>query len=329
MKVCTLSEYGDVSKLKIEEQKEPAYVQPNEVIVRYNAISVNFDDTMYRRGIYKAGDDAFKEKFVLGFEGAGIVIKKGEAVQGFEVGDVVAHAFSPFGTYSHFRIIDYRYLIHVPEDINQEIVAGVLRKGLLVENMLFKTYNALIGQWILVHSVAGGVGHILAKWAKSVGLNVIGTVGDESKVATGLATGCNFVINRATESISKKVFEYTNGVGVNAVFDGIGQKVFEESLTAMQPLGLYISYGYASGLLDKISVLDLRARSAFFATPVLEIIKANRFEYIFSASSLFEVIRKGTIIPQLSRYSFDAIPQAHLDLESGKTTGSLIINNFN
>lgn len=328
MKVCTLSDFGDISKFKILNVKEPNMVGPTEVIIRYNSIAINFDDVMYRRGKYPIQKSFLQKDLVLGFEGVGVIEKKGEKVQGFKVGDTVAHAIAPFGTYSHYRVIDYRYLIHVPSDINHEIVSGVLRKALIVENMLFKIHKPKVGEWILVHSAAGGVGHILTKWARSAGLNVIGTVSSDTKISTALAMGCNVVIDRSKEKISQKVLECTDNVGVSAVYDGIGQPVFEESMISLKPLGMYISYGYAGGLMDKINVLDLRSRSASFVTPVIDICESNRYEYIFSTSAIFEVIRKGIIMPQLSRYAFDAIPQAHLDLESSKTTGSLVVNSF-
>ena len=325
MRACILNGVGDHTHLQVVQMKEPVDIGPEDVLIQQTALGINFDDVMYRRGEYPI-PESYGKTPIIGFEAAGTVLRKGEKVKGFNVGDQVAYGFCPLGAYAEQRVIDYRFLLSVPQEFTPETVAGVLRKGLTAEYLLFHTFAPRKGNWILIHSVAGGVGHIMAKWAKFAGLNVIGTVCDDSKLSIALATGCDFVINRATEDIVAKVAEYTNEVGVHAVFDGIGKPVFEKSLKSLKPGGLYVSYGYAGGKLDPIDVMELRKRCLFFTAPVLELYKRNRFELIYSASAVFDMLRKGVIAPNISRYGMDGIQQAHADLESGKTTGSIVIN---
>ncbi len=326
MKACVLKGGpGAYTNLKLEEVPDPKNIGENDILIQHTAIGINFDDIMYRRGDYPIPED-LSDNTILGFEGIGEVIRKGSNVNCFNVGEQVGYAFCRLGGYAQQNLVDYRYCFPVPTEIASEYAAGVLRKGLTAEYLLFKVFTPNKGDWIFIHSVAGGVGHILAKWAKFAGLKVIGSVGDESKVSTALATGADYVINRKEEDILKKVIEYTDGKGVSAVYDGIGKPVFEASVNILKPFGIYISYGYAGGKLDPVDVMLLREKSLFFTTPLLEMYKANRNELILSVASVIEMIKKGVIMPNIQRYGIEGIPQAHADMESGKTMGSLVVN---
>jgi NADPH2:quinone reductase len=323
MKACVLNSFGSYKNLVIKDIPEPKDLGPNDVLIRHVAIGVNFDDIMLRKGLYQMKND---KNIILGTEGVAVVQKKGENVKSFNIGDKVGYGFSPIGAYSQLRVIDYRFLIAIPQEIEPDIAAAILRKGMTAEYLLFKVFRPSKEDWIIVHSVAGGVGHLLAKWAKFCGLNVIGTVCDDSKISIALATGCNFVINRKTESISKKVLEYTEGKGVRVVYDGIGKTVFEDSIASLSPFGLYVSYGYSGGFLDPIDCAKLRDKSLFLSVPRIEMYKSNRYELIYSCSSIFEMAKKGVLSPNIARYTIEGIPQAHADLESGKSTGSIVVN---
>ena len=326
MKACVLQGgQGPYTNLKLEEIKEPNNIGDDDVLIQHTAIGINFDDIMYRRGDYPIPEE-LSDNPVLGFEGVGEVIRKGANVRCFNIGEQVGYAFCRLGGYAQQNLVDYRYCFPVPTEIASEYAAGVLRKGLTAEYLLFKVLPPSKGDWIFIHSVAGGVGHILSKWAKFSGLKVIGSVGDESKVSTALATGADYVINRKEEDILKKVLEYTEGKGVSYVYDGIGKPVFEASMNILKPFGKYISYGYAGGKLEPLDVMRLREKSLFFTAPLLEMYKANRNELILSAASVIEMIKKGVIMPNIQRYGIEGIPQAHADMESGKTMGSLVVN---
>ena len=326
MKACVLAGgVGDVSNFKIQDVAEPNKIGPNDVLIEHTAIGINFDDIMYRRGDYPIPEE-FGKTPILGFEAVGNIVRKGDNVKSFSIGEQVGYAFCRLGAYAQQNLVDFRYVFSISNEISAEFAAGLLRKGLTAEYLLFKAFNGEKGDWILVHSAAGGVGHILCKWAKHVGLKVIGTVGNEEKISVALATGADFVINRAEEDLVKKVAEYTNGEGVRAIYDGIGKDVFEKSMQVLKPFGIYISYGYASGKLEPLDVMKLREKCIFFTAPVLELYKGNRYELICSAATVLEMLKKGILTPNISRYGLDGIPQAHADLESGKNLGSLVVN---
>jgi NADPH2:quinone reductase len=329
MKACILKETGDVSNFSITETKDPIEIGETEVLIKHTAISINFDDIMYRKGLYKINTaDNKLNNFILGLDGVGIIQKKGEKVKGFTAGQQVGYGFCNFGSYVGSRVIDYRYLIDIPQDIPSDIACACMRRGLTAEYLLFKCTRLNKDDWILIHSIAGGLGTILAKWAKFSGLKVIGTIGDESKLSIALSTGCDFVINRKTEKLYDKVKEYTNGEGVRALFDGIGQSVFEDSMSVIKPFGVYVSLGYASGMIDNVNIMQLRKKSLFFTAPTLDLYKSSRYELILSGAQDISMIKRGVISPNITRYGIDGIPQAHNDLESGKTTGSIVITMF-
>ena len=326
MRACILNNGpGDYRHLKIEELPDPTIIGDTEVLVRHSSIGINFDDIMYRRGDYIIPDE-FGKNPVLGFEAVGNVVKIGSKVKGFQIGDKVGYAFCRLGAYAEMNVVDYRYIFSVPNDISTETACGVLRKGLIAYCMLFKMYTAFKNDWILIHSIAGGVGHILAKLAKHMGLNIIGTIGDESKMSFALSVGADHVIDRSKDDLLKKVIEFTDGKGVSAVYDGIGKSVFEASVNALKPFGIYISYGYSGGKLEPIDVFTLREKNLFFTTPTLELYMANRHELILSSATLLDFVKKGIVVPNISNYGFDGIQQAHIDMENKISIGSLVVN---
>ena len=325
MKACILDGgVGDYTNLKITDIEEPQQISANDIVIRHNAIGINFDDIMYRSGKYKIPKE-IGEKPILGFEGVGEIIRKGDNVKSFKIGDMVGYACSPFGAYAEKRVIDYRYIFGVPNDIPYDILAGSMRKGLTAEYLLFKTANLRQNDTILIHSIAGGVGNILAKWAKSLGLKVIGTIGSSDKMSIAMSTMCDLLINRSKDDIFDKVGEFTDYKGVKVVYDGIGKPVFDVSKHCLSPFGLYVSYGYAGGIIDPIDLLSLQENSLFFTAPRIENYKSNRYELLCTISSVFKALQKGTITPNLTKYTFNDIPQAHADLETKKTIGSIVV----
>lgn len=326
MKVCVLNNpNSDNKNLSIELVDEPEAVGENDLLIKHSSIGINYDDIMYKNGLYNIPEE-LGEKPILGFEGVGEVIRKGNNVKSFAIGDKIGYGFCNFGAYSETRVIDYRYCFAIPNDLSTDIVCGSLRKGLTAEYLLFKTANLRKNDTILIHSIAGGVGNIMVKWAKALGLKVIGTVGSDDKMSIAMNTGCDIVINRARDDIFDKVAEFTNYQGVKVVYDGIGKSVFDVSKHCLSPFGLYVSYGYSSGKIPPLDIISLQENSLFFTAPRLENYKSNRYELLCSVSTIFEQLRKQTITPNITKYTFENIPQAHNDLESKTTTGSLIVN---
>ncbi len=195
----------------------------SEVLIEHAAIGLNYIDTYHRSGLYP-----LMMPSGLGMEASGIIKEVGPDVSNFSVGDSVAYAALPLGSYSSHRIYRTQNLIKVPKEIDLNIAAAIMTKGLTTYYLLHKTYPVLGNETILFHAAAGGVGQIFCQWAKSLGCKVIGTVGSEEKIKIAKKNGCDEIINYNKEDFAKKVMEITNGKGVPVVYDGVGKSTFEK-----------------------------------------------------------------------------------------------------
>ncbi|MDB5908369.1 MAG: quinone oxidoreductase [Massilia sp.] len=295
---------------------------PGEARVRHGAIGVNFIDVYFRTGLYPMQLPAG-----LGMEGAGVVEAVGEGVTEVKVGDRVAYAGRPPGSYAESRIIPAWLLLRLPDSISFETGAAMMLQGLTVQYLLNRTYKVKAGDTILFHAAAGGVGLIACQWAKAIGVNLIGTVGSEEKAALAKAAGAAHVINYNTENFVERVKEITNGEKVPVVYDSIGKDTFIGSLDCLRPLGTMVSFGSASGPVPPFSLNELASRGSLFITrPTLFSYAAKRSDLEAMAADLFEMVSSGKVkIDIHQRYKLEDAAQAHIDLESRKTTGSSIL----
>jgi NADPH2:quinone reductase len=263
----------------------------------------------------------------LGMEASGIIKEVGPNVSNFSVGDRVAYAAAPLGSYSSHRIYKTKNLVKVPKEIDLNIAAAIMTKGLTTYYLLHKTYSVSSGETILFHAAAGGVGQIFCQWAKSLGCKVIGTVGSEEKIDLAKKNGCDEVINYKKEDFAKKVMEITNGKGVGVVYDGVGKSTFEKSLECLKTRGMMVSFGNASGSLDPINVPKmLQPKGLYFVRPSMGQYFGTSEELNEAAKTLFEKISSGKINVEIfKKYKLEDIKQAHTDLENRKIVGPAII----
>jgi NADPH2:quinone reductase len=320
MQAIILHKTGDANHFKIEKTEDPK-PKKDEVVVKHTAIGVNFFDVCFRRGQYKIE----KMPAILGMEACGIIEEVGSAVTNFKVGERVAYATGGIGAYAEKRAINQHHLVIPPQSLTDAQVAGVLFKGLTAHALLHRVYIAKRAKKILVHAAAGGVGHILCQWAKYLGLEVIGTVGSDQKINAAKANGCDHVINYKTQNLVAEVTKITNEGGVGIVYDGVGKDVIEKSLDCLWPMGMYVSFGEASGSCDKLDLNHLVANSLYLTRPTMALYKANKIELSLSADEVFAAVAQGIVKPQITNYAFKDVAKAHRDLESRATTGSLVL----
>jgi NADPH:quinone reductase len=295
---------------------------PGEAQVRHEAIGVNFIDVYFRTGLYPQPLPAG-----LGMEGAGVVEAVGPGVTEVKVGDRVAYAGRPNGAYAQARNMPAAALLVLPDHIGFDTAAAMMLQGLTVQYLFHRTVALKAGDTILFHAAAGGVGLIACQWAKVLGVHLIGTVGSAQKAALARANGAAHVINYNTENFVERVREITGGKGVSVVYDSIGKDTFTGSLDCLAPLGMMVSFGNASGPVPPFSLGELAARGSLFITrPSLMNYMAKREDLEASAASLFGVVGSGEVkVPVRQRYNLADVAQAHIDLESRKTTGSSIL----
>ena len=295
---------------------------PNEVLLKATAIGLNFIDTYHRSGLYKIPLPS-----VLGREGAGVVEAVGAAVADLKVGDRVAYAGAPIGSYAQARLMPADKLVKIPAGVSDKQAASMMLKGMTAQYLIRRTYKVKPGDTILMHAAAGGVGSIVCQWAKHLGATVIGTAGNEEKVALAKTLGCDHVINYAKEDFVARVAELTGGAKCNVVYDGVGKDTFLKSLDCTRPLGLVAIFGNASGAVPPFDLGQLGAKGSLFVTrPTLDTYTATRADLVATANDLFDVVVRGIVKIEINQtYALKDAAQAHRDLEARKTTGSTVL----
>jgi len=313
---------GGPEVLTFEEIDVPAPGQ-GQLRVKQYACGVNFIDTYFRMGMYPSPVGL---PFVAGNEGAGEVIAVGPGVTDFKVGDRVGYV-TGLGCYSAERLVPADRAVKLPASINYEQAAAIMLKGMTAEYLVRRTFKVEKGQNVFVHAAAGGVGLIVCQWANHLGANVIGTVGSKDKAALAKANGCHHTILYRDEDFVARTKEITGGKMCSVIYDGIGKTTFPASLDCLAPLGMFVSFGSASGQIDAFNINLLQAKGSLFATrPTLNTYAAKRADLLDIAQHLFEVVASGAVkIPVNQKYALRDAQKAHRDLEGRATTGSSIL----
>ena len=200
-------------------------------------------------------------------------------------------------------------------------------KGMTAEYLLRRTFKVEKGHTILVHAAAGGVGLLLCQWANALGATVIGTVGSEEKAALAKANGAHHTILYRKENFVEKVKQITGGKLCDVVYDGVGKDTFPASLDCIRPLGMFVSFGSASGPIEAFNINLLQTKGSLFATrPTLNTYAAKREDLLAIAQDTFDAVLSGKIkIPINQKYPLKEAVKAHRDLEGRQTTGASIL----
>jgi NADPH:quinone reductase len=292
-----------------------------QIRIKQHAAGINFIDVYFRIGMYPA-----PLPFVIGNEGAGEVIAVGDGVKDVKVGDRVAYVAGP-GSYTAERLLPADRAVKLPDSISYEQAAGMMLKGMTAQYLIRHVHKTQKGDTILVHAAAGGVGLILCQWGKHLGATVIGTVGSKDKAALAKANGADHTILYRDEDFVAKVKDITGGKLCHVVYDGVGKATFPGSLDCIRPLGMFASFGSASGPIEAFNIGLLAQKGSLFATrPTLNTYTASREDLLATANDLFSVVSSGAVkIPINQKYPLKDAQKAHRDLEGRATTGSSIL----
>ena len=294
---------------------------PEDIRIRHTAIGLNFIDIYHRTGLYPMPLPGS-----IGIEGVGIVEEIGSKVENISVGDRVGYPASTPGAYLRHRIIPADRAVKLPDWLADQDAAAILAKGCTVEFLIRRLRPVELGETVLFHAIAGGVGLLACQWLSSLGVRVIGTAGSEKKADLARQNGAAHVINYRKEDVAKKVRELTDGYGVPVVYDSVGKDSFEGSLNSLCPRGLFVSFGNATGPLDPISPAELSQRgSLFFTRPRLMHYVAEPGDLVRSTNTLFDALNKGHLSPRLNQiFALEHAPEAHRALEARATTGQTV-----
>ena len=295
---------------------------PGEIRVKHTAIGLNYIDTYHRTGLYP-----LPLPHGIGMEGAGHVTAIGNGVTDLAVGDRVAYAGPPPGSYAEERLMAASTAVKIPNGVDDETAAAMMLKGMTAQYLIRQTYPVKAGDTILIHAAAGGVGQIVCQWAKSLGATVIGTVGNDEKAEMIRALGCDHPIVYTSEDFVEKVMDITAGAKLPVVYDSVGQDTFMKSLDCLQPLGTMVSFGQSSGAVPPLDLgIFAQKGSLFFTRPTLMTYTANRADLLAMTDDLFTVVQDGTVkIAIDQRFALQDARAAHEALEGRQTTGSTIL----
>ncbi|MBH3426448.1 quinone oxidoreductase family protein [Pseudomonas alkylphenolica] len=293
-----------------------------EVWLEQAAIGVNFLDVAQRKGAVPLPLPSG-----LGLEGAGRVAAVGEGVSTVQVGDRVAYATGPVGAYASARLFPARRLVRIPDALSFDDAAAVLFKGITAQYLLKSTYPVGPGTAVLLYGVAGGVGAIMATWAKHLGATVIGVVSRPASVAKAKALGCDEVLVFDADTLAAQVARVTGGSKVDVVYDPIGRVSFQASLDSLRPRGVMVSFGASSGAPEAVEIATLNSKGSLFLTrPSLAAHTATDAEYQARAQDVLAAVEAGIITPHIwARYPLAEAALAHADLESGRSSGAIIL----
>ena len=295
-----------------------------EVLVRHEAVGLNFIDTCHRSGLYPVPS----LPTAIGMEGAGVVEEAGPpggAGPTFQPGDRVAYGFG-LGAYCERRVMPVGQLVPIPDGVDSETAAAAMLKGMTSWYLCRRTYRLSEGETVLVHAAAGGVGTILSQWCKALGATVIGTAGSAEKGEVAREHGCDHVILYKEEDFVERVHEITGGEGVPVVFDGVGKATFDGSMECLGRFGMMITFGNASGAVPPLNLLRLSAKGLSVARPSLKPYIERREDLEEAAGELLGHIQAGRIrLTVGQRFPLAEAAEAHRALESRRTQGCTVL----
>jgi len=321
MKAVVADPVGGAENLKYIDLPIP---EPGdgEVLIKIEAIGVNFIDTYFRAGFYKAPESPVR----LGNEASGTVEKVGKNVTAWRVGQRVAYAMVR-GSYAEYALVPQQNLVELPAAISFEDGAAVMLQGMTAHYLTHSTFPLKSGNICLIHAAAGGAGLALVQIAKIAGATVIGTVSTPEKAQLAQANGADHTILYHDQDFIAETKKITGGKGVDVVYDSVGKTTFHKSLDCLRPRGMMVTFGQSSGAVGDIDPLLLNQKGSLFLTrPSLGNYISDPAELKWRSGDLFQWIADGLLKLHIHQiYKLADAAQAHRDLESRKTTGKLLL----
>ncbi|MCI9887387.1 quinone oxidoreductase [Micrococcales bacterium 31B] len=323
MKAIRIETTGDASVLQVDDIEAPT-PGPGEALVHVTYAGVNFIDTYHRAGVYP-----LPLPLTLGLEGTGTVVASGGGApddKRFVSGARVAWAMSP-GSYAEYVVVPTAKLVSVPTFIDDQTAAAMPLQGMTAHFLVNDSYRVQSGDTLLVHAAAGGVGQLLTQLATAKGARVIATVSTDEKAAIARANGASDIIRYDREDIVDAVKQFTDGAGVAAVYDGVGQATFDASLASLRRRGTLVIFGGASGQVPPFDVQRLNAGGSLTITrPSLGDFIASREELKARSNDIFEQVALQKLDFNVgSVFDLAEAAEAHRALEGRLTTGKVLL----
>ena len=320
MKAIQIHKTGGPEVLELAELPIPE-PGPGQVLIRVEAVGVNFIEIYFRKGVYKA-----TLPITPGSEAAGTVEKLGPGVTGFAEGDAVA-SVSVMGSYAEYALVPAAQLVKVPSRVSPEKAAAAMLQGMTAHYLAYSTYPLKAGDTTLIHAGAGGVGLLLTQMAARIGARVIATVSTPEKAELSREAGASDVILYTQQDFQAEVKRLTDGRGVDVVYDSVGKTTFDGSLNCLRPRGLLALFGASSGPVPPFDLIQLSGKGSLFITrPTLWHYLTTRAELEWRAGKVLDWAATGELKLRTEfMYPLAEAAQAQTDLEARKTTGKILL----
>ena len=320
MKAIKITNFGDSSVLKYTDVDTPK-PSNNEIIIKQEAIGVNFIDIYQRSGVYQVD-----LPFIPGEEGAGIVTQIGKNVSRFKVGDKVAYSMNS-GSYAEYAVVSEEIAVSIPDKIDFPTAASVLLQGMTAHYLVYSTFKLKPEDSCLIHAGAGGVGLLLIQMAKNIGARIIATVSNEEKKQLAINAGADEVIIYTKQNFTEEVKKITSNKGVSVVYDSVGKTTFEDSLDCLKPRGYMVLYGQSSGAVPPVDPQILNRKGSLFLTrPTMTNYILNNDELKWRSNDIFQWMSEGKLDIRIGlSLPLQQAAQAQDALGSRKTTGKVIL----
>ncbi|HJO83397.1 MAG: quinone oxidoreductase [SAR202 cluster bacterium] len=319
MKAAQVTETGGPEVLRYVDVPDPV-PGAGQALVDIQAIGVNYTDVYGRSGMNPPS-----LPWIPGVEGAGVVAQVGEGVTEVAVGDTVAYS-GVGSSYAEKVVAPASSLVKMPDGVSADMGAAVMLQGMTAHYLCHATYPVKLGDTVLVHAAAGGVGLLLTQMVKSLGGAVIATVSTEEKAELARGAGADHVINYAESDFKADVNEITGGAGIQAVYDSVGKTTFDKGIACLEPTGYMVLYGQASGPVDPVPVSVLNAKSLFLTRPGLGHYTRTREELLSRAGDILDWVQSGQLDVRIhGTFPLSEAAEAHRQLEGRLTTGKLLL----
>jgi NADPH:quinone reductase len=320
MRAIQIHETGGAEVLRLDELPIP---EPGvgQVLIRVEAIGVNFIEIYFRKGVYKAA-----LPLVPGSEAAGTIEELGPGVTGFKAGDLVA-SVSVLGSYAEYALVPAAQLVKVPAKLTPEQAAAAMLQGMTAHYLAHSAYPLKKGDTALIHAGAGGTGLLLTQMAHRNGAHVISTVSTREKAEFAKEAGAEEVILYTEKDFEVEVKRLTAGKGVDVVYDSVGKDTFDKSLNSLHPRGMMVLFGASSGPVPLFDLAQLNSRGSLYLTrPSLWHYIATHAELEHRAGEVLNWVASGDLKLRTEHlYPLVEVAQAHNDLENRKTTGKILL----
>lgn len=335
MKAWVLERHGPAARAFCLRDRPDPVPGPGQVLIRSEGFGLNYADTMARKGLYR---EAPPPPCIIGYETVGRVERCGEQVPADLLGRRVA-AITRFGGYAQLAVTDHRAVVPVPEDMPLGTACALTTQGVTAWYLAMIARPLRKGERVLVHSAAGGVGHLLVQLAVHQGCEVIAIASGTEKTRYLREIGAQHVVDRKLKDHAVQVRALLKDARPQVSFNAVGGSTFRKDLTLLGATGALLIYGGAergAGALGAlrfvwrmglvVPILLMMRHQSLIGVNMLRLGDERPDLLMECAQGISRAYAEGWLKP-LAHDEFPAerLAEAHDLLESGRSMGKVVL----